>query len=216
MQVNAMSNQETIDDLKYATALAKSNHEGPLVGGPIGLMWGILISATLFAQWCIITDIIGIEPQYLWLLWAGFTAVGCMGSAILGRKVGSKEGANSIANRIENAVWTMFGLMLSCMWVGIVISMLLGIGSVALFDLVPIVGFGGQGLAYGVIAKVSHHKWLGYAAGAAFVTSILCMQAFGQPELYLLAAIATLFTVVVPSLKSMGIEHAEQNYPNRC
>ena len=205
-----MSNQETLDDLKYATALAKSSNEAPLVGGPIGLMWGILISATLFAHWGIITDRMGIEPQYLWLLWIGFAAMGGMGSAILGRKVGSKVGAHSIANRIENAVWTMFSLMLGCMWVGIVISMLLGMGSVALFDLVPIVGFAGQGLAYGVIAKISHHKWLGYAAGAAFVTSILCMQAFGQPELYLLAAIATLFTVVLPSLKTMGIEHAEQ------
>ena len=205
-----MSNQETLDDLNYATALAKSGNEAPLMGGPIGLMWGILISATLFAHWSIITGRLGIELQYLWLLWISFSAVGGMGSAILGRRVGRKAGAHSMANRIEHAVWTMFSLMLGCLWAGIVISLLLGMGSVGLFDLVPIVGFAGQGLAYGVIAKISHHKWLGYASGAAFVSSILCMPAFGQPGLYLLAAIATLFTVVLPSLKTMGFEDAER------
>ena len=115
-----------------------------------------------------------------------------------------------MANRVEHAVWSMFTLMLACLWVGIVISMLLGMGSVALFDLVPIVGFAGQGLAYGVTAKISHHKWLAWASGAAFFASMMCLPAFGQPVLYLTAAIATVFTVVVPSLKTIGFEHASQ------
>jgi hypothetical protein len=33
-----MANEQTIDDLHYAAALAKSGNETPLMGGPIGLM----------------------------------------------------------------------------------------------------------------------------------------------------------------------------------
>ena len=167
-----MSNQQTLDDLSYATALAKSGSEAPLVGGPIGLMWGILLSTTLLTHWAIVTGVLAVKFQYLWLLWIIYSLLGAFGSAI--------------------------------------ISMLLGMGSVAMFDLVPIVGFAGQGLAYGVTAKISHHKWLAWASGAAFLACMLCLPTFGQPMLYLIAAIATVFTVVLPSLKTIGFEHASQ------
>ena len=205
-----MSNQQTLDDLSYATALAKSGSEAPLVRGPIGLMWGILLSTTLLTHWAIITGVLAVKFQYLWLLWIIFSLLGGFGSAILGKRIATKPGVQSMVNRVEHAVWSMFTLMLACLWVGIVISMLLGMGSVALFDLVPIVGFAGQGLAYGVTAKISHHKWLAWASGAAFLASMMCLPAFGQPVLYLIAAIATVFTVVVPSLKTIGFEHASQ------
>lgn len=205
-----MSNQQTLDDLSYATALAKSGSEAPLIGGPIGLMWGILLSTTLLTHWAIITGVLAVRFQYLWLLWIMFSLLGGFGSALLGKRIATKTGAQSMANRVERAVWSMFTLMLACLWVGIVISMLLGMGSVAMFDLVPIVGFAGQGLAYGVTAKISHHKWLAWASGAAFLASMLCLPTFGQPMLYLIAAIATVFTVVLPSLKTIGFEHASQ------
>lgn len=205
-----MSNQQTLDDLSYATALAKSGSEAPLVRGPIGLMWGILLSTTLLTHWAIITGVLAVKFQYLWLLWIIFSLLGGFGSAILGKRIATKPGVQSMANRVEHAVWSMFTLMLACLWVGIVISMLLGMGSVALFDLVPLIGFAGQGLAYGVTAKISHHKWLAWASGAGFLASMLCLPAFGQPVLYLIAAIGTVFTVVLPSLKTIGSEHASQ------
>lgn len=42
-----MSHEQLINDLNYATDLAKSGQDAPLVGGPFGLMWGVLLSATL-------------------------------------------------------------------------------------------------------------------------------------------------------------------------
>ena len=79
-----------------------------------------------------------------------------------------------------------------------------------LFDFVVIAGFGGQGLAYGVTARMSHHKWLTYPSGASFIASIVCLSAFGQPLLYLIAAAATVFTVVIPSIKTIESERVEQ------
>lgn len=42
-----MSSQQAIDNLNYATDLAKAGQQAPLVGGPIGLMWGLLLTVTL-------------------------------------------------------------------------------------------------------------------------------------------------------------------------
>ncbi|MGB2155014.1 MAG: hypothetical protein ACPHVT_06030 [Porticoccaceae bacterium] len=205
-----MSNDQTIDDLNYAAALAKSGNETPLMGGPIGLMWGVLISATLFSHWAIINGVVDIEPQYLWALWFGFAAVGGIGSGILGRRLEAREGANSMANQIEQALWIRFALMGGSLWLGIVVSLLMGLGSVALFDLVPIILLAGQGLVYGVIAKFSNHQWLNYASGASYLSVLIAFSAYGQPHFYLVVAAAALVTVVLPSLKTMQNDHANR------
>ena len=205
-----MTNEQTIDDLNYAAALAKSGNETPLMGGPIGLMWGILISATLFSHWAIINGVVSIGPQYLWALWLGFAAVGGIGSGILSRRLDTREGTNSMANQIEQALWIRFSAMAGSLWLGIVISMFMGTGSVALFDLVPIVMLAGQGLVYGVTAKFSNHQWLNHASWASYSSVLIAFSAYGQPHFYLVAAGAALVTVVLPSLKTMQNDHANR------
>ena len=198
-----MTTQQAIDDLNYATNLAKAGQEAPLVGGPIGLMWGILLSITLSLHWAIVSGVLSLDLKYLWILWISFSTVGAGGSALFGRALEKKPSINSTANQIEQSVWLMFSIMLGCFWVGITLSILFGSGTPALFDFVVIAGFGGQGLAYGVTARMSHHKWLTYPSGASFIASIVCLSAFGQPLLYLIAAAATVFTVVIPSIKTI-------------
>ena len=205
-----MSSQEVIDNLDYATNLAKAGQEAPLVGGPIGFMWGLLLTVTLGTHWGIITGKLPFEIWHLGFLWVFFSIIGGVASAILSRTLKQKPSFHSTANQIEQSVWLMFSIMLGCFWVGITLSILFGSGTPALFDFVVIAGFGGQGLAYGVTARMSHHKWLAYPSGASFLASIVCISAFGQPLLYLIAAVATVFTVVLPSIKTIESERVEQ------
>ncbi len=205
-----MPSQQAIDNLNYATDLAKAGQEAPLVGGPIGFMWGLLLTATLGTHWGIITGKLPFEIWHLGFLWVFFSIIGGVASAILSRTLKQKPSFHSTANQIEQSVWLMFSIMLGCFWVGITLSILFGSGTPALFDFVVIAGFGGQGLAYGVTARMSHHKWLAYPSGASFLASIVCIAAFGQPLLYLIAAVATVFTVVLPSIKTIESELVEQ------
>lgn len=204
-----MAPKQALDDLNYVTNLAKAGQEAPLVGGPIGLMWGLLLTVTLASHWGFVSGKLPFENWYLLFLWISFSLMGVVGSAILSRTLAQKAGVSSVANQVEQSVWIMFSIMLGCFWLGIIISMLIGVGTPAMFDFVVIAGFGGQGLAYGVTARMSHHKWLTYPSGAAFIASVVCLSFFGQPDLYLVAAVTTVFTVVMPSLKTIKGERVE-------
>ena len=62
-----MTSQQAIEDINYATGIAKSAKESPLVGGPFGLMWGVLLSTTLCSHWAIVTGQIAAQAPALGL-----------------------------------------------------------------------------------------------------------------------------------------------------
>ena len=166
-------------------------------------MWGILLTVTFFIQWGILSGTFNIDQQYLAFLWLGFALIGGAGLAILSRKVGARPGANSVANRVETYVWTMFAGMMATLFIGVVLNMVLNNGGYQLFDLILIVGFAGQGLAYGVVAKMSKISILHLASFVGFTASALCFAFYGDVKIYLIGSIACLFTIVAPSLLLM-------------
>lgn len=202
--VNIKDKSALLSDLDYASRIAKEGENAPLVGGPIGLLWGILLTAVFFIQWGVISGTFGVPQQYLFFVWIAFAVIGGGGSSFLGRKLNEKPGANSVANRVEQYVWIMFSAMLGTLFIGVVLNMIFNEGSYKLFDLIMIVGFAGQGLAYGVVAKMSKIKVLHVASFCGFTASAICFAFYGQVEVYLIAAIATLFTIIMPSVLLMN------------
>lgn len=198
-----MDKNTLLADLDYASAIAKDGANTPLLGGPIGLMWGGLLCVTFLGQWLILTQRLSLPESYIGFLWLGFALIGGTGSTILGRKIEAKAGASSVANRVESYVWMMFAAMMGSLFVGVMLNILLAGGNPKLFDFILIAGFAGQGFAYGVTAKMTGLKWLHLAAFAGFTASAICFVALGQAHLYLIAAIATVVTVILPSLKTM-------------
>lgn len=198
-----MDKQTLLADLDYASAIAKDAANTPLLGGPIGLMWGILLTLTFAGQWLILNGIAGLPEQYIGFLWLAFAVIGGIGSAVLGRKISAKPGAMSVANRVESYVWMMFAAMMGSLFIGVLLNQLLAGGNAKLFDYIVIAGFAGQGLAYGLTAKMTGLKWLHMAAFAGFTASAVCFVALGQTQLYLIAAVATIITVILPSLRTM-------------
>lgn len=192
-----------LNDLEYASQLAKSGENSPLVGGPIGLMWGVLITLAFLIQWGVLSGTFGWPSQTLMYLWIAFAIIGGLGVMILSRKVSQKPGANSAANRVETYVWTMFAGMMATLFIGVVLNMVFKDGTPQLFDLILIVGFAGQGLAYGVVAKMSKIGLLHIASFLGFTASALCFAFYGDPDIYLIGAIATFFTIIAPSVMLM-------------
>ena len=190
-------------DLEEASRIAKTGEDMPLVGGPIGLMWGILITLCLTIHYLIISQIIALPLHALNFLWLGLAISGGIGSAILGPKVDKKPGANSMANKVERYVWIMFASTMGSLAIGVILNLILGKGGYQIWDFVLIAGFAGQGLAYGVTAKLTGHGWLHFAAFASFTMTAVTMSFYGQSVIYLIAAIASVFTIIIPSLLSM-------------
>ena len=190
-------------NLEEASRIAKAGEDMPLVGGPIGLMWGILITSCLTIHYLIISQIIAVPFYTLNFLWIGFAILGGIGSAILGPKVDKKPGANSLANKVEQYVWIMFASAMASLAIGVILNLFLGKGGYQIWDFVLVAGFAGQGLAYGVIAKLTGRGWLHYAAFASCTMTAVTMSFYGQSVIYLIAAIASAFTIIIPSMLSM-------------
>ncbi|CAM3681809.1 hypothetical protein [Litorimonas haliclonae] len=198
-----MSKENIIADLDYASQLAKEGAETPLLGGPIGLLWGVLLTSIFFYQWGVLSGTFGLSETSLAIAWLAFAVIGGLGSYVMGVKIDKKAGSNSAANRVESYVWTMFSGMLGTLFIGIILNMVFAEGTYKLFDLVMIVGFAGQGLAYGVVAKMSKMRMLHVASFIGFTASAVCFSFYGQPVVYLIGSIATIFTVILPSLLTM-------------
>ena len=194
-----MTKSEILNDLKYVKSMAEEGRTAPLLGGRIGLMWGILLAITFFGHWAIISGTVNVHPSMLGYLWLTYAIVGGIGTALLGRSIDDKPGISSVGNRAENAVWLSFALMMGTCFVGILCNMFFSDGTPILFDTMVCIGFAGQIIAYLVIATMSGQKALRAPAIMAVFATIGSFALLGRPELYLLATVAIILTVVVPS-----------------
>lgn len=201
-----MTNDQILDDLNYASTLAREGASTPLVGGRIGLMWGCLLSITLTLQWAVLSQTLDVPVQNLLYLWFAFAVIGGAGSAVMGREVDKFDGAQSVSNRVEKYVWTTYSAMMAIMFAGVLLDVLLFGADTTHYNLIVIVAFAGQGLAYGVVAQMSKARWLYAASLASFITASLCVAVYDQTVLYLVGGVACVFTIVIPSLISIKNE----------
>lgn len=201
-----MTTDQILDDLTYASKLAREGAETPLLGGRIGLMWGVLLSAIFTVQWAILSGVLAMPASNLGYFWAAFAIIGGIGSAVMGRKIEEKDGARSTANRVEKFVWIMFSAMMGSLFVGVILNILLSGGGVGLFSLMVVFGFAGQGFAYGVVSLVSDIKWLRLVSVASFATAAVSFALYDNVLIYLVGGVASIFTIVVPSLLTMKAE----------
>jgi len=195
-----MTKDQILDDLKYAREIAEQGQTTPLLGGPIGLMWGVLLTLIFLGQWAILSETLDWPPKYINYMWLAFAIIGGIGSATLGRKIDQKPGANSVANRVETYVWIMFAGFALTLFIGVMLNILIQGSSTETFDFLVVAAFAGQGLAYGVVAKLTDLKWVHVASFASFTASAICFAMLGNISIYLFASIGAVVTIIVPSL----------------
>lgn len=201
-----MTKDQLLADLDYASSLAKEGASTPLLGGPIGLMWGILLTLVFFGQWAIISDTIALPEKFIGYLWIAFAVIGAIGSTIIGKKIDEKPGANSVANRVEGYVWVMFAGYMATLFTGAVLNIIFTQGSAVVFNFLVVAGFAGQGVAYGVVAKLTHIKWIHAASFLSFSAAALCFSLLNDVNVYAVASLGAIITVVLPSLITMRNE----------
>ena len=157
-------------------------------------------------HYLIITQTITLPFHTLNFIWIAFALTGGIGSVLLGQKADKKPGASSVANRVEQYVWVMFAAAMASLAVGVILNLILGKGSYELWSFILVAGFAGQGLAYGVIAKLTGHSWLHFATFGSFTLAAVAMSFYGQSIIYLIASIGAFITIVIPSLVTMKAE----------
>lgn len=201
-----MTKDQMLDDLKYAREIAEQGQFAPLLGGRIGLMWGCLLAPTLLIQGLILTGRLDVAPQFLGLVWMIFGIGGGLLTFILGRQIENKTGANSIGNRVEQAVWTGTTFMLMAIAFAVAYSVVVLGKDHSLFDVIMAIAFGSQAVSYYVIAKISGEKMLYFPMIIALALSAIVMTMIGNPNSYFIGAFGLIFTVIIPALTHLKNE----------
>ncbi len=204
-----MNTQRAIDDLEYVRNVAEQGVNTPLVGGRIGLLWGILLSTTFAIHGSMVAGLIPFSSYAAFSLWLGFAVFGGVGTFLLDRRLGNKPGAASVANQVDNAVWFFFSMAMLACFVGLTLSVFLRGAGQPVFDTMVAFGFAGQGMAYGTLTKVTGQRWMLLPSLAAFAMAVVCFTAIGTSWLYLVAAAGIVLTVVLPSLINIRREPAD-------
>ena len=190
-------------DLDSALDIARQGRDGPLLGGPIGLMWGVLLFAVFGLQYLILEQIVALPLASLGALWIAFAVIGGLGVYILSRRQDTMPGAQSVANRVESHVWIMFAAALASLLVGVIANQMVSGGSPQLWDLVLVFGFAGQAIAYGVVARLTGRGFVALASLSAALGAILSMAVYGSNLIYAVGSVMVIPAIILPSLVSM-------------
>jgi len=94
----------------------------------------------------------------------------------------------------------MFAISMGALTVGVILNMLFGGGNPAVWNTVMIFVFAGQGIAYGVVAKLTKIRLLHITSFISFVFSALSFLLVDKAEVYLLGAIGAVVTIIIPNL----------------
>jgi len=204
-----MTKSEILEDLDYIKTLAEEGKNAPLLGGRIGIWWGILLLITLFIHYLALTGTGPLPIEMIGAAWMAFGVVGSIGSFFLGRNLTKKPGAASINNRTAEALWTGNTILLFTYGLSAGVSAAYGrVGWVIMDTMMPI-AFGLYGLTAYVLAKISGEKGqlIVGALGLAFVPISLFL--LGTAELYLAAMAAIVCTIIIPGVINIRREPNE-------
>ena len=195
-----MTKSDLIADLNYASAIAKDGAHGPLLGGSIGLMWGILVIPTLIVHGLTMLGKTPLTIEHIGLVWAAYGIIGSLLNAILARRIDQKAGAGSTVNKIGAALGISMGILIFSY--AIVIAYVTATQNLPIYTYATIMvfAFGLSCMNLATLAKITGHGYLKIGAIMAGIFMVICMLQVTTVSVYFIAALGVLFTQVIPGL----------------
>ncbi|MEE9346942.1 MAG: hypothetical protein V3U82_02020 [Robiginitomaculum sp.] len=201
-----MSNEQILNDIKYARDIAQDGKYAPLLGGRIGLMWGCLLVPTLLFVGLTYMGITGANGSTIGMAWMAFGIIGSILTFILSRSLADKAGINSVGNQVEQATWSASTMVLFGLAISVTYAVIFNDKPFWLYDIIMAIAFGTYALNYFVLAKISGEKALYIPTVISFGLMVFIMAFLGQPFVYIVGAIGVIFTVIIPALTHLKNE----------
>lgn len=203
-----MSRDDILRDLNFATQLAKDGRNTPLLGGPIGLMWGVLLFPTLIIHGLTLLGKTPIPIESVGLIWMVYGISGAILHAILGRQLRDKTGAGSTLNKIAGALGVSMGIIIFSFAIATVYAVLTLKLPVYTYNIIVVFAFGMGCINLSVLAAMTGKSYLRMAAIAAGIIMGVTMMMVTQTSVYFVAAIGVVLTQIIPNLLEMKAERA--------
>ena len=194
-----MTNETLLRDLENASRIAREGEAVPLLGGAIGLMWTGLATIALMAHGAVLAGWINIPVSMAGLIWATYGIVGTIFSVILGRKIASKPGSHSLANRVAESAWTASGIMIATFAITLAVAMTMGKIEIMDFNFIPPAAFAISAVVNAMLAKITGHTYLKFGAIMSGVATAVTLLMVRQPEMYFVAGALLIVSGVIPS-----------------
>lgn len=195
-----MTNEALIQDLENATRIAREAETAPLLGGSIGLMWASLTTVALMIHGAILAGWIDIAPSMVGLVWATQGIVGVILTGILGRRLSTKPGCHSFANRAAEGAWIAAIIMIATFAISLVVARSIGKTEIVDFNFIAPAAFAISAVINGMLAKLTGYGYLKFGAIMGGVATAVTLIMVRQPEMYFVAGALLILSGVIPSL----------------
>lgn len=201
-----MKTSELIADLDYASAIAKDGANTPLLGGSIGLMWGILVIPTLVFHGLTMLGKTPVALEQIGLLWAAYGVIGTILNILLGRRIDRKSGSRSMINKIGAALGISMGIIIfSYAITTMYVTASQGL-PVYTYSTIMVVAFALTCMNLAVLGHITGKTYLKVSAIIAGGFMALCMIMVTQIHVYFVAALGVLCVQVIPGLIEVSQE----------
>jgi len=195
-----MTKSELIADLEFASAIAKDGAHTPLLGGPIGLMWGCLLIPTLILHGSTLLGLTPLAIEQIGFVWAAYGVIGTVLSIILGRRISAKAGSASMLNRLSGALGTAMGILIFAYAITTVVLVLKNDMPSYLYNFIIVVGFALGCLHGTVLGALSQRNYLKYCGLISGVFMVICLLMVKQNEVYFVGAVGIVLTQIIPNI----------------
>lgn len=202
----SVTSQSPLDDLAYIRTLAEEGRYAPLIGGRIGLMWGVLLSATLLLHGLTALGMSGLAIEAIGFIWLAFGVIGGISTAILRRTLKGKPGQSAVGNKVEGAVWTASAIAIFTLAIAITISVVVNDLPYWTYDFIMAFSFGTYAVSYFVLAGISGVRTLYVPSALALALTGVVVLMVGNPWVYIVAAVGVILTLVLPALNALKHE----------
>ncbi|MCF6344006.1 MAG: hypothetical protein L3J15_04925 [Devosiaceae bacterium] len=195
-----MDNEKLTQEISWLKEMAQEGRNSPIVGGIIGIWWGIISFVMMLIHWASITSNIPLAIENIGWAWLAYMIIGSIGTFVLVKKLEDKPGFNSMTSRIIGSTWMLTSAGIFTFTLGSVIATF-GFGMPYwIFNIILPVALICWGIANGVAASLSGRKAFGFAAGISFLLALIMFAFLLSPTIYLIAAFAILFISIMSAL----------------
>lgn len=192
-------NQAIRGDIAFMRALAEDGREGPMVGGSILVLFGVVYAgASLLTSYAIGTGLAR-QPLFFPIVWFGATALAMAVLLAMKLRQPRKVGATRAAGLAwAAAAWTICAIIASLMLIG------LRTGDWNIMEAMAPVVLAIYGGAWFIAGQVSSQKWLNLVAFGAFIIAGVNAWFVTDPtNMFLVYAASLIALLVAPGVVLM-------------
>ncbi len=196
------------EDITYMKALADEGSRGPLLGGAILVVAGLVFGVASVVEWAMTTGVLALDGVAHLYNWGAAGIVFALALTVLIQRQKGRPGHMSPSNRAFANAWMGVGLAIFSMAVSLSI-MAFQLQSELPAMVFPSLIFALYGSGWAISAAMSGQKWLWGPAFGGWIAAPVVAWFTGDPTQYLIYAAGLVGLALVPGLMLMRQEPSD-------